>query len=168
MDHSVSEKIVAISHRLYHLLIVICHSKFRRRYGREMGQVFRDRCDKAWRQGGPAELIGWWIMALIDLARTAVATHVYAFEQGDVEMKSVLLTTAQGIFGCGGIILLFYTMVKRPMPYGNAGILLCGVIASLSAALGLHWAAAFRAVDPGEARRARRGSGDERARGDAR
>jgi hypothetical protein len=145
MDHSASEKIVAISHRLYLLLLVICHSEFRRQYGREMGQVFCDRCDEAWRQGGPTGLVGWWIRALIDLARTAVATHVYAFEQGDVEMKRILLITAQGIFGCGGILLLFYTMVKRPMPYWNAGILLCGVIAFLSTALGLHWAAAFRA-----------------------
>jgi hypothetical protein len=145
MDHSSSEKIVATSHRLYHLFLVICPSEFRRQYGRDMGQVFRDRCHQALRQGGPIGLVEWWISALIDLARTAVSTHIYAFERGDLEMKRILLTTAQGIFGGGGILLLFYTMVKRPMPYWNAGILMCGVIASLSAALGLHWAAAFRA-----------------------
>jgi hypothetical protein len=145
MENSASEKIVATSHRLYHLLLVICHSEFRRQYGRDMGQVFRDRCHQAWRQGGPIELVEWWISALIDLARTAVSTHIYAFERGDREMKRILLITAQGVFGGGGLLLLFYTMVKRPMPYWNAGILMCGVIASLSATLGLHWAAAFRA-----------------------
>ncbi len=145
MNHSTSRKSVAISHRLYLLLLVMCQPEFRRQYGREMGQVFRDRCHEAQRQGGLAGLVWWWIEALLDLAGTAVATHVYVIEQGDVEMKRILRITAQGVFGCGGIILLFYTMIKRPMPHWNAGILLCGVIGCLSVALGLTWAAAFRA-----------------------
>jgi hypothetical protein len=139
------EKIVGISHHLYHLLLIFCHSEFRRRYGPEMGQVFRDRCRAAWLQGGLAGLVWWWLSALVDLAGTAVATHIYAFEQGDVEMKRILLITAQGVFGCGGILLFFYTMIKRPMPHWNAGILLCAVIALLSAALALNWVAASRA-----------------------
>jgi hypothetical protein len=140
-----SEKIVAISHRLYLLLLVTCPSEFRRRYRCEMGQVFRDRCREAIRRGGLAGLVWWWVNALSDLAGTAVATHVYALEQGDVEMKRILWVATQGAFGCGGILLLFYTMVKRPMPHWNAGILLCFVIGCLSVALGLNWAAAFRA-----------------------
>src|SRR5262245_25705379 len=151
MNHSTSGKtmapgkIVAISHRLYLLLLVICQPEFRRQYGREMGQVFRDRCQQARQQSGLAGMVWWWVESLLDLAGTAVATRVYAIEQGDVEMKRILRITAQGVFGCGGIILLFYTMIKRPMPHWNAGILLCGVIGCLSVALGLTWAAAFRA-----------------------
>lgn len=138
------EKIVAISHRLYLLLIVTCQSEFRLRYGREMGQVFHDHCREARQQGGLVGLAFWWVRALLDLAGTAVATHVYAFEQGELEMKRIFRFIAQGIFGCGGILLLFYTMVKRPMPHWTAGVLLCGVIACLSVALGLTWASAFR------------------------
>lgn len=145
MNQSTSGKSEAISHRLYLLLLVMCQSEFRSQYGQEMGQVFRDRCREARQQRGLLGLACWWVKALLDLAGTAVATHVYAFEQGDVEMKRILRIIAQGVFGCGGILLLFYTMFKRPMPHWNAGILLCVVIACLSAALGLTWAAAFRA-----------------------
>jgi len=144
MRRQTAEKIVTISHRLYLLLLVTCQPEFRRRYGLEMGQVFRDRCHEARQQGGSVGLALWWVRALSDLAGTAVATHVYAFEQGEVEMKRALRLIAQGVFGCGGILLLFYTMVKRPMPHWNAGILLCVVIACLSVALGLTWVAAFR------------------------
>ncbi len=97
MNHP--EKIVVISHRLYHLLLMICHSEFRRRYGWEMGQVFRDRCRESWQRGGLAGLVWWWVSALVDLAGTAFATHVDAFEQGEVEMKRVLQITTQA----GGI-----------------------------------------------------------------
>jgi hypothetical protein len=156
MRRQTQEKIVAISHRLYLLLLVTCQPEFRRRYGREMGQVFRDHCGEARRQSGLVGLALWWGRALSDLAGTAVATHVYAFERGEVEMKRILRLTAQGVFGCGGILLLFYTMFKRPMPYWNAGVLLCGVIACLSVALGLTWATAYR--ENGRTRNARRHS----------
>jgi hypothetical protein len=144
MNQPTSGKSEAISHRLYLLLLVLCQSEFRRQYGQEMGQVFRDRCREIRQQGGLLRLAWWWVRALLDLAGTAVATHVYAFEQGDVEMKHFLRIITQGIFGCGGIILLFYTMVKRPMTNWTAGILLCVVIGCLSVALGLTWAAASR------------------------
>jgi hypothetical protein len=144
MRRQTPEKIVAISHHLYLLLLVMCQSEFRRRYGREMGQVFRDHCREARRQGGLVGLAFWWVRALSDLAGTAVATHVYAFVQGEVEMKRILRLTAQGVFGCAGILLFFYTMIKRPMPHWNAGVLLCVAIACLSVALGLTWATAYR------------------------
>ena len=142
------EKIVVISHHLYQLLLVLCHPEFRRRYGQEMDQLFRDRSREVWQRGGLTRLAQWWICALVDLAETAFATRIYAFEQREVKMKRILLSTAQGAFGCGGILLLFYTLIKRPMPHWTAAILLCGVIASLSAALALHWAATFRANGP--------------------
>ncbi len=145
MNHETPEKIVAISHRLYLFLLVMLRPEFRRRHGREMGQVFRDRCREARRQGGLAGLAWWWVEALLDLAGTAMATRVNAIEQGDLEMKRTLRIAAQGTLGCSGILLLFYTLFKRPMPHWNAGVLLCLVIACLSAALGLTWAAAFRA-----------------------
>jgi len=144
MSRQTPEKIVAVSHRLYLLLLGACRSEFRLRFGREMGQVFRDRCREARRRGGLIGLALWWVRALSDLAGTAVATHVNAVEQGDVEMKRILRIATQGIFGSAGILLLFYTMVKRPMPHWNAGVLLCVVIACLSVTLGLTWAAAFR------------------------
>lgn len=158
MRRQTQEKIVAISHRLYLLLLVTCQPEFRRRYGRDMGQVFRDRCREARRQGGFVGLAFWWVRALLDLAGTAVATHVNAFEQGEVEMKRILRLTAQGVFGCGGILLLFYTMFKRPMPHWNAGVLLCGVIACLSVALGLTWATAYRENGRTSKARSERGS----------
>lgn len=59
-------------------------------------------------------------------------------------VDSRLYDNREGVFGCGGILLLFYTMVKRPMPNWNAGVLLCGVSACLSVALGLTWATVYR------------------------
>jgi hypothetical protein len=40
-------KIAAISQRLYLLRLVMRQPEFRRQYGREMGQAFRDRCHEA-------------------------------------------------------------------------------------------------------------------------
>src|SRR5262245_60619448 len=119
MNHTTPGKSLAISHRLYLLMLVMCQSEFRLRYGQEMGQVFRDRCREALQQDGWRGLAWWWVRALSDLAGTAVATHLYAFERGDLEMKHIIRIITQGVFGCGGILLLFYTMLKRPMPHWN-------------------------------------------------
>jgi hypothetical protein len=145
MNHPTAEKLIAGSCRCYLLLLQGCQPDFRRRYGQEMGQVFRDRSRNIQQRGGFAGLLWWWGEALVDLADTAVTTRLVALEQGDWDVKRMLRIAAQITLGVSGMILCFYPLVKRPMPYWNAGIYLCCAIALLSAALGLTWAATFRA-----------------------
>jgi len=62
--------------RLYRAALLIYPGAFRRAYGRDMTQVFRDRCQTAARQAGIAGLLGVCWAELRDLALTAVREHV--------------------------------------------------------------------------------------------
>ncbi len=63
------------SERVYRVLLTLYPRDFRREYGWQMLQVFRDVCRDALRQGGALALILWWGTALFDLLRTVVAEH---------------------------------------------------------------------------------------------
>jgi hypothetical protein len=68
---------LAVSDWLYRLLLVGYPPSFRRRYGPEMAQVFRDCVRDACRRGG---LMGLWIRTLGDLLTTMPAEHLSALQ----------------------------------------------------------------------------------------
>jgi hypothetical protein len=52
-------------------------TRFRRAYGREMAQVFRDDIRGTFQEGGPAGLIRLWFLVVLDLLKTAFAEHIW-------------------------------------------------------------------------------------------
>jgi hypothetical protein len=60
-----------ISPRVYTLLLLAYPATFRREYGAQMGQVFRDSCRDQKRKGGNIGLLQLWLQTLLDLFKTA-------------------------------------------------------------------------------------------------
>ena len=63
--------VVALCARIYALLLMAYPANFRRDYGPQMAQAFRDCCRDTHRQYGPCGLIALWVSALGDLAANA-------------------------------------------------------------------------------------------------
>ena len=69
--------ILTFSVRLYNLLLLAYPTRFRRAYGREMAQVFRDDIRDTFQESGAAGLIGLWFLVGLDLLETAFAEHIW-------------------------------------------------------------------------------------------
>jgi hypothetical protein len=68
-----SSQLFILSERVYRTLLVLYPADFRRAYGPQMAQVFRDVCRDTYCQGGTAGLVNWWAAALFDLLATVIA-----------------------------------------------------------------------------------------------
>ena len=66
---------IALSARVYRLLLAAYPRRFRREYGREMALAFRDCCRDAYRRGGSFALLRLWLRTLPDLAASALGEH---------------------------------------------------------------------------------------------
>jgi hypothetical protein len=63
---------IALSVRVYRLLLAAYPQRFRREYGREMALAFRDCCRDGYRRGGSFALVRLWLHVLPDLAVSAL------------------------------------------------------------------------------------------------
>ena len=75
MGHDMQRVLVA-SDRIYSLLLRAYPASFRRRYGRDMTQVFRDCCREAYRHKAALGVIWLWVPTLYDLVATALDEHL--------------------------------------------------------------------------------------------
>jgi hypothetical protein len=73
-----SNTLLALSDRIYRLLLRAYPPDFRREYGAEMAQVFCDSCRDAFARDGAASMVGVWLRAIGDLAATAPKEHLAA------------------------------------------------------------------------------------------
>ena len=64
--------VVNISNSVYGLLLIFYPSPFRREYGPQMAQVFRDCCLKSYRQSGIPGLLSLWALTLFDWLKTVL------------------------------------------------------------------------------------------------
>jgi Flp pilus assembly protein TadB len=62
---------LTVSDRLYRGLLVLYPAAFRREFGPDMAQVFRDTCRMAARRGGTGAVMGVWLGIAWDLLLTA-------------------------------------------------------------------------------------------------
>jgi serine/threonine protein phosphatase PrpC len=67
---------VALAERCYRLLLLAYPAKFRRSYGYEMAQTFRDCCRETLREEGNWGLTRFWGLTLSDLITTSLKEHV--------------------------------------------------------------------------------------------
>ena len=94
---SSANKSLAVSNRLYRLLLAAYPAEFRHEYGAQMAQVFRDRCrEEQGRRGGSrrAGLARVWMETILDLARTAPEEHLQHAGRGVRLMKALLKIAA--------------------------------------------------------------------------
>lgn|GEM_PF-1122681 len=87
INRSLSDPIVALSVKVYQVLLVVYPTRFQREYGSHMSQVFLDCCLRAFRQNGSNGLIKLWFITLLDLAQSVAAEHMQKETQMKQEMK---------------------------------------------------------------------------------
>jgi hypothetical protein len=100
-------RILTFSGRLYSLLLMAYPTRFRRAYGREMAQVFRDDIRGTFQEGGPAGLIRLWFLVVLDLLKTAFAEHIWEVFHMPVEKLERWSGLAAAL---GGALLVFLTL----------------------------------------------------------
>jgi len=112
-----------ISYRLYGLMLFAYPEDFRREFGSQMLQVFRDSYRDEARAGS---LPRFWLRIVVDLASTAVKERVDGSQRRGVMNKR---SDAMAILGCVGIIviaLLIHRYAVRnnvPLPFWSGYIL---------------------------------------------
>jgi hypothetical protein len=131
---SSANKSLAVSTRLYRLLLAAYPAEFRHEYGAHMAQVFRDRCreEQGRRRGvgSSAGLARVWMETILDLARTAPEEHLHNAGRG-VRLMKALLKIAAALVVYAVLFMLagkFLASAREHLPF-LVGTLLDSLIA---------------------------------------
>jgi len=151
-------RLLIFSSRLYTLLLLAYPTRFRRAYGQEMAQVFRDDIRCTFQEGGATGLMGLWFLVMLDLLKTACAEHISevfhmpmnkllpwsgpAAAVGGVLWATVWLLVVVLEAGIDNSLLLLVLPSGLLMAVGLTGLYRC-LPASLGPANGLVFAAAL-------------------------
>jgi len=104
-----------ISYRLYGLMLFAYPEDFRREFGNQMLQVFRDSYRDEARAGS---LPSFWLRIVVDLASTAVKERVEGSQRRGVMNKR---SDALAILGCVGIIVIAFAVhryaIRNNLPF---------------------------------------------------
>jgi len=79
----IENPIVAISVKVYQVLLAAYPAKFQQEYGSHMLQVFRDCCLRTVHRSGTNGMVRLWIVTLFDLVQSVVSEHAHK----EIEMK---------------------------------------------------------------------------------
>lgn len=67
--------IIALSLRIYRLLLVAYPARFRQEYGSHMSQLFRDCCLRTVQLSGTNGMLKLWAITLLDLVQSVISEH---------------------------------------------------------------------------------------------
>lgn len=115
-------KTVELSSRVYKLLLIAYPSAFRREYGHQMQQVFRDRYRDEARRHSYLAVAGYWLRTVLDLALTAAREHSENFRKDQNIMRRDIVSLA----GCTAIILIAFTLLNYGRTHEVSSILVFG------------------------------------------
>lgn len=108
----------SLSQRLYALLLAAYPAEFRREYGREMMQVFRDCYSAEVRRNGLLlGLINVWAYTLFDLAQTAPREHLQDSNEGLKGIMKALRTLALAIIVYLAAVMIFGKLLVAGRTY---------------------------------------------------
>lgn len=97
----------SIHPRVYGLLLLAYPREFRREYGPQMAQVFRDCCRDQLQQAGRFGLVKVWSHTLIDLIQTALKERMASVGKENSVMNN-LRRDAIALFGSLAIIVIAF------------------------------------------------------------
>jgi hypothetical protein len=98
--------LIALSERVYRALLIFYPADYRREYGADMAQVFRDMCRDSYRQGGVWGVLRSWLPVLLDLAITAFEEHR---KEGIRMSKESLIHWSGPILIVGGLLFMVFS-----------------------------------------------------------
>ena len=105
-------KLLALSNRVYCLLLYLYPVSFRREYGYDMAQLFRDDVRGTMQESGGVAVVGLWFLAFFDLLKTAVAEHFWEIFHMPIEK----LTRWSGLAAAlGGALFVFIMYFEVPV-----------------------------------------------------
>jgi len=114
-----------LSSRVYKLLLIAYPSAFRREYGRQMQQVFRDCYRDEARRNKNLALAGYWMRTLLDLAVTAVKERSENLRK-DHTIMTTLRRDIVSIVGCTAIIVAAFALLSYARAHEVSSILVFG------------------------------------------
>lgn len=112
--------------RTYQLLVLAYPSSFRRRFGAEMLQLFRDCYGAEKRRLDPFGGLRLWLRTLLDLGRTAPLEHFDNLRKED--SMNNLRRDAVALIGCLAIIILAFALLTYGRKHEVAPILIFGFV----------------------------------------
>src|SRR6266849_4170503 len=98
------------SQKLFQLILLAYPREFRRQYGPDMTQVFRDCYREEKRTGDPRSVWRLWLHTLLDLIRTAPKQHLEKLGE-DSSVMNNLRKEALALLGCIGIIVIAFLLL---------------------------------------------------------
>lgn len=128
---------LTISQRAYRLLLTAYPTRFRREYGPQMALAFRDDVRFTLQTDGVTGLVWLWFLVLTDLAKTALAEHIWEVFHMSIEKLQRWSGPAIAIGGPLWVVSLFWFV---RFSQGGAGPILSSVpfiITATMMALGL-------------------------------
>lgn len=113
------------SQKFFHLILLAYPREFRREFGPDMAQVFRDCYNAEKRTGGPIGIRRLWLHTLLDLIRTAPREHLERLGK-DSSVMNNLRKDALALLGCIGIIVIAFLLLSYGRKHGAPSILVFG------------------------------------------
>jgi hypothetical protein len=117
----------SIHPRVYGLLLLAYPAEFRREYGPQMTQVFRDCCRDQLRQAGKFGLVRVWSHTLVDLIQTALKERMASVGKENSVMNN-LRRDAVALFGSVAIIVVAFFALQYGRTNQVFSILMLGFI----------------------------------------
>jgi len=109
--------IIAVSVKVYQVLLAVYPARFRKEYGSHMLQVFRDCCLRAFRQSGKNGMFKLWALTLFDLLRSSIEEHLQK-ETFMTRSKFIRLGGWSLMLGAVSLFLSILSAYIDSIPYG--------------------------------------------------
>jgi hypothetical protein len=117
----------SISQRVYRILLLAYPAQFRREYGLQMAQVFRDSWRYQRRQEIKFGLLYLWLQTLLDLIQTVPQEHLHNLGK-EKSLMNTLRKDALAVVGCLAIIVIAFFLLQYGRSHNVPSILLFGYI----------------------------------------
>lgn len=139
---------VKFSVRVYQALLLAYPERFKREFGSQMVQAFRDGCVQSIRNKAIGGMIYFWMLTMLDFLFSVIKEH----SQKDAEMTRSNLINFSGWVLIVGAILFLLPMVRAstinsiwgymansyiPQPFGDMALIIGGFVAPVLIAIGL-------------------------------
>jgi hypothetical protein len=115
----ITSKILTLAGRIYSLLLYAYPTAFRREYGFDMTQAFRDDTHDTLHESGTIGLLGLWFLTFTDLLKTAFAEHIWEVFHMRMERLQRLTGTAAAIGGLLWASSIIWAFVLNPKVSGE-------------------------------------------------
>lgn len=126
----------SISQRVYQILLLAYPAQFRREYGLQMAQVFRDSWRYQRRRQTKFGLLHLWLQTLHDLIQTVPHEHLHNLGKEKSPMNT-LRKDALAVVGCLAIIVIAFVPLQYGRSHNVPSILLFGYILDAVVTTGL-------------------------------